>query len=83
MTLTISLPADVEAKVLERARARGQTPGDYVSGLVKQAVYGTELDDALAPFRRQVADSGMTDEQLDAFLEDLRDKTHASRRLGE
>ncbi len=33
-----------------------------------------DVDEALAPFRRQVETSGLTDAQLEAFFEELREE---------
>lgn len=80
MTLTISLPPHLEAKLRDRASASGQTPADYVSRLVEQAVARPTLDEVLAPFRRQVDESGMSDEQIDEFFQGLREKAYQERR---
>ncbi len=94
MTLTIQLPAEVEKKLRDRAAERGLAPDDYALKLIEQALHGespssvpadttTEsktFDEILAPFRKEVEDSGMTDEELrDLFTETL-NEVRAERR---
>ena len=74
MTLSVSLSAQAEAKLKERAATAGKDPAAYASELLEDAVTRPTIDELLAPARRQIADSGMTDAQLDEFLDDLREK---------
>jgi plasmid stability protein len=67
MTLTLTLPPDVEAKLRQRAAELQQSPDEYASRVLAQAVTARTVDEILAPFRKQVAESGMSDEELDAF----------------
>ena len=48
---------------------------------VREAVASPSIDQLLAPFRRQVEESGMSDEQLDAFYENLRRMAFAERNV--
>ena len=77
MTLSLTLPPDVEAKLRKRAAELQQSPDDYASHVLAQAVNARTVDEILAPFRKQVADSGMSDEELDAFY---REQLSAVRR---
>ncbi len=71
MTVTISLNDDVAAKLLKRAGEEGKAVDDYASQLLEQVITKPTIDEILAPFRKQVAESGMTDEELDEFHRDL------------
>lgn len=79
MTLSIVLSPRAEAKLKERAAAEGKDPVVYASELVEDAVTKPTLEEILAPFRAQVAESGMSDEQLDEFYEELRDEVWKDR----
>lgn len=79
MTLSISLSAQTEAKLREKAASSGQPLDVYASHLLELAATKPTVDEVLAPFRKQVADSGMNDEELDQFLEDVREKTYQDR----
>jgi len=79
MTLSISLTPEVEARLKQRAAAEGKDPTAYATELVENAVSKPTVDEILAQFRKQVAESGMSDQQLDGFHEDLRNETWNER----
>jgi hypothetical protein len=79
MTLSISLTPEAEAKLKQRAAAEGKDPTAYATELVENAVTRPTLDEILAPFRKQVAESGISDEQLDGFYDDLRNEAWKER----
>jgi hypothetical protein len=72
MSITINLTPDEERKLLERAARNGQDVTAYVHRLIERDIRG--VDEALAPFRRQVAESGISDDELGAFFEEVRDE---------
>lgn len=74
MSISIPLSPDAEAKLRERAQAAGEDITSYAARVLDDALTTPSVDELLASFRKQVDESGMTDEQLDGFYEDLRDK---------
>jgi hypothetical protein len=74
MNLTISLSPDQEQQHIERAVQSGKDPVDYVRDLIDRTIQGPTLDEVLAPFRRQVEASGMSDDSLGAFFEEVREE---------
>ncbi len=64
MSITIPLSADEEKRLAERAARSGRDLTGYVQ----------LLDEALAPFRRQVEESGLSDDDLREFFEEIRDE---------
>lgn len=72
MTITLHLGPDEEKKLAERAARSGQGLTDYVHRLIARDIQ--DVDTALAPFRRQVEESGMSDEDLESFFEEVRDE---------
>jgi len=77
MTITIDLPPDVEASVKTQATKEGLPLEDYVMSLVQEGVQRRNridllaeksFDEILAPFRRNVEDSGVSDEDLDGLF---------------
>jgi hypothetical protein len=68
MSLTISLPRDLEVKVQEAAAQQGQDLEAYVIDAVERALGKRSLDEMLAPLRAQFAASGMTEEELTALV---------------
>jgi hypothetical protein len=77
MTVTISIPDDVGAKLRERADALGEAVPRYAARLVEQAVRTPTLDELLAPVQADFARSGMSDDEFLEFgrglLEKVRD----------
>lgn len=89
MTLTIQLPPEAEKKLRDRAAQNGLEPDAYARKLIEQGLKGgheapsagqpgTTLDEVLAPFRREVEESGMTDDELRAFFTEVRDEVRAA-----
>jgi hypothetical protein len=67
-TLQISnIPPDKLATLIERANECGTTPEEYALSLIVEALspHGQTFDEILAPFRREVKEHGITDDQLD------------------
>ncbi len=80
MTLNVSLSPLAEARLRQKAEATGQSLDVYAASLLEQAASARTVDEVLAPFRRQVADSGVSDEELDSFFEGVREKAYQDRR---
>jgi len=74
MSISIPLSPDAEAKLRERAQAAGEDLTSYAARVFHEAITAPSVDELLAPFRKQVDESGMTDDQLDDFYEGLRNK---------
>jgi hypothetical protein len=72
--LQIPLPPDVEARLRERAKARGEDVSAVAARLLEDALNSGTVEELLAPFRRQVEESGITDDELDRLGDELRDE---------
>jgi hypothetical protein len=66
--VTLRLSDRARAKLADQAASSGKDISAVASDLIEHAVAQPSVDEVLAPFRKQVAESGMTDEELDAFL---------------
>lgn len=89
MTITIELPPDVEESVLTQATKDGLPIGDYVTSLIKEGVRrraevdrlaALPFDELLAPVRREFKESGMTESELDALTEEVREEIWQEKR---
>lgn len=84
MTINISLTPEAESKLRQRAAVLGQDMVTVASDLLEQAITRPSVDELLAPARKQVAESGMSNEQLDGFfrgvLNEVRDDKKAQPR---
>lgn len=57
----------------EKAKNQGKDVAEYVGDLIEKDIDRTQtLDEILAPIRKNFADSGMTEEDLDALIESER-----------
>jgi hypothetical protein len=80
MSITINLTPDEERKLLERAARNGQDVTAYVHRLIERDI--NDVDEALAPFRRQVAESGISDDELGSFFEEVREEVWEEKHGG-
>lgn len=70
MTLTIQVPQNIGAILEEKARNQGKDVSAYVENLIEKDVdHRKTLDEILAPVRKNFAESGMSEEDLDALIE--------------
>ena len=73
MTITINLRPEQERRLAERAARAGQDVAAYVRQLIDRDIDGESLDTLLAPVRRGFEESGMTDDDLAALVEEVRE----------
>ena len=70
MTLTIHVPKNIGVILEERAKGNGKDVAEYVESLIEQDIDKRKtLDEILAPVRRNFAESGMTEDELDELIE--------------
>jgi len=70
MTLTIHVPKNIGVILEERAKVDGKDVAEYVESLIEQDIDKRKtLDEILAPVRRNFAESGMTEDELDELIE--------------
>jgi predicted transcriptional regulator len=72
MTLTLELPAETERELSALAKVSGRTPEAVAAELLERHLALRTMDEILAPFRKEVAESGMTEAELDAFFQEVR-----------
>lgn len=75
MDITISIRPEMQERLQQRAMDSGQDVEGYVERLIEKALSGPQsIDELLAPVRKQFAESGMTDDELDTLIEDVREE---------
>jgi hypothetical protein len=75
MIITIRLSDEEQRRLAERAARNGRDVADYVHLLIERDIQEpAAVDQALAPFRGQVEASGMTDDALADFFEEVREE---------
>lgn len=84
MPITIDLPLDVEESLKTQAAKEGLPVEAYATSLVQEGAKRREridllaeksFDEILAPFRRNVEQSGMSDEELESLFTTTRIQT--------
>jgi plasmid stability protein len=80
MTITLSLPPDLERQLHDRAARAGRDAAAFARELLERALAdGPTFDELLAPLRAQVAATETTDAELDALFEQARDQVWRDR----
>jgi putative addiction module component (TIGR02574 family) len=84
MSITIRLSADEEKRLAERADRSGRDLTGYVHLLIERDIESPSgADEALAPFRRQVEESGLSDDDLGDFFEEVRDEVWGEKLMSQ
>lgn len=78
--VTLRLSEQARAKLAQQAASSGQDLSSIASELIEQAVTRPTVDELLAPYRKQVAESGMSDEELDNFHRGLLEKVRSEKK---
>lgn len=78
MTLTIELPADTERLLSTRAQAAGKTVEEYTRELLVKLAKAPPRPwaEIVAPIAADFAASGMTEEDLDNLVEEVREEIY-------
>jgi len=71
VTMTIELPAAVETWLADQAARRGTTPSVEAAAVLAQAA-GLMFDEILTPFRRSIAETDLSDEELNDLVHEVR-----------
>jgi hypothetical protein len=76
MTLTIELPAETERLLADRAKAAGKTVEEFAVNELERAAKRPTWGEIAAPFAADFAASGMTEDELDALVEEAREEMY-------
>jgi hypothetical protein len=71
MTINVSLTPEAETRLRQRAANLGKDLATVASDLLEDAVRRPSVDELLAPARKQVAESGISDQALDTLFRDV------------
>ena len=72
MTITLDLPPEVETALQKKAAANGKSIQTYIFETLETQALKLPLDEILAPIRKDFAESGMTETELDELIENER-----------
>jgi hypothetical protein len=89
MTITITLTPEIEESVKSQANKEGKPLIDYVESLIEEGsrrrdridlLAEKSFEEILAPFRRNVEESGISDEALDTLFSEARKEASRARK---
>ena|SRR5215203_4835838 len=75
--LTIDLTPDVRTALEQKAK--GQDIKQYVQKIIQRQAFRPTLEEALAPVRQEFAESGMSEDELDVFMNSVREIAYKER----
>jgi hypothetical protein len=82
MELTIRISDETAATLSERAKEAGEGLAEYAAGIVKRTADAAKtLREISGPVAEQFEESGMTEDELGDFLEDVKHKMRRERRM--
>ena len=74
-TIEIPLPEELLRLVDEKAHSTGLERDDYIRAVLSKEVAGEpSISEILAPFRDQVANNGISDEELNRLFSETREE---------
>ena len=74
MTLVLELKPEIEKALRKKALANGKDFQYYVMETLERQALKPSLDEILAPVRQDFEESGMSEDDLNVFIDDLREK---------
>ena len=80
-TIEIPLPEELLRLVDEKAHSTGLERDDCIRAVLSKEVAGEpSISEILAPFRDQVANNGISDEELNRLFSETREESYRERR---
>jgi hypothetical protein len=79
MVLNLSISADAEAKLQAKAAVAGVDIATFASRTLERFASRPSLDEVLVPLREEFEKSGMTEEELTQFLEQVKHEARAEQ----
>lgn len=77
-TIEIPIPDDLLHQIDLQAQRAGVDRGEYIRAVLSRGL-NPSLSDVLAPFRADVAASGITDEELERLFSSARDEVRRQK----
>lgn len=81
MTITIDLPTTAENELRRRAKRMGKSENEIATDILQDTL--RPFEEIVAPIQEAFRQSGMTQEELDDFTDELIREVRAERRFRE
>jgi hypothetical protein len=75
--VTIDLP--IEVKIALERKAKGQDIKTFIQTIIRKQALRPSLDEVLAPVRQEFDESGMSEDDLDVFMNSVREKEYQEK----
>lgn len=82
MVISIPITSETEARLRTRAAAAGVDLETFVAQSLQRMAERPSLDDVLRPLRDEFAATGMSEDELTEFLENVKHENRAERGTG-
>jgi hypothetical protein len=82
MSITITIPAELEPLLLKQATVTGKAVEEYALDLLKKGAELPTISELFADVRAEFEASGMTDEELESEIEAAVAEVRAERHAG-
>lgn len=79
MPVVLDLKPKTEEMLRKAVRIRGIETNDYIESLIERDAGFLSMEERLAPMRKQFEESRMTEEELDEFFDEVRQKAFEER----
>ncbi len=80
MTVVLELKPEIEEALQKKARDNGFEVNGYLEKLIEKDIDRTKtIDEILAPVRQEFEESGMTEDELDEFIEEIREEVYQEK----
>ncbi len=81
MSLTITLKPETETKLKNLSNARGYDVDDFIEKLIEDESNKLRtIDEIFAPFRKNIEESGISEEDLDELFLQARKEVYAEKK---
>lgn len=77
--MTIDLPIEVKAALQRKAKATGKDVRVFVQDMIAKQAFRPSIDEILAPVRQEFEESGMSEDDLDSFMNSVRENAYQDK----
>lgn len=77
--MTIDIPLEVKAALQRKAEGAGKDVRVFVQEIITKQAMRPSLDEILAPVRQEFEESGMSEDELDSFMNSVREKAYQDK----
>jgi 5'-deoxynucleotidase YfbR-like HD superfamily hydrolase len=77
--MTIDIPLEVKAALQRKAQGAGKDVRIFVQDMIARQALRPSLDEILAPVRQEFETSGMSEDELDSFMNSVREKAYRDK----